>query len=362
MKALLDLAVIATVTMALSLPVVAQSGSAADPGPIPAATVQSAAALSADQQRSVDDYVKHHTARLTSDQDDAVTAAKSALIYYFDTGGSEPFSLYYSAAVSRALDTGGAVRSADPMVAINAMVVVSKLRDAGLLPLVQSALERQDNPAVRYWAGQAIRSWVERVTRGNSSAFTAEQRKLVPMIQQAMTDTTSAPVVEQLLGALVVMRIPEARDALSGLLLTRADALAQAGSASAAPEAAALRQLFQDLVVEVSTAGPGAAQSPALLQTLKRMAKLSERYLALAVSQLQRSDLPAAAIAEYRALAVQIADQFLPYLAKHLGVTDLPARRMDSAIPGGSGNLDLTLAKLIATEWGDRLSKPPFTP
>src|SRR6185369_6358004 len=134
-------------------------------------------------------------------------AAREALVNYGarDPSAKAAFQAVYSDAVDKAI--GKALADKDALTRMNGMIVVANLPNPAVGHIVAATTD--NSPAVRYWAGAAVRILQNRTAAPPLSD--ADQRKILAAFAKAARNPGESPLVLQaLLVGIANLTIPEA--------------------------------------------------------------------------------------------------------------------------------------------------------
>lgn len=341
-RGLVPAALLLAIVACLPRPLEAQSAPTLD-----RSLVQKTSPLTVDELRQIDRYVDHYLAALQqAEEADAAVRARDRLIEPFELGGTPSFVVAYSSALSRKLVA--VASTTEPIVGVNAMIVAAKLVDPGAIDLIRTGLSNQQNLVVRYWAAKNIETLINAMRARDAAQPTpADQRKLLEAITSAAQSETNDYVSMHLLPAITSLTIPEAPEALVGMLDRRLASHAANPRLPIGPEAQSMQRLYQQLVSAQLN------NRPIDMKLVRELARVAFRYLSLSV-ELLAAGTTGPATDDYVRMR-DVADATLRWAAPLLDpAVKLPAKVADA---GGNANR----LRVIVADWQVILSKPPYS-
>lgn len=223
-----------------------------------------------------------------SDEDVApeeVKEAREQIQSFFRPTNASPA---YLEALSKAISEriGEAVGHNDPIVRMNAMILIGLLVDDGSKALIDKGL-KDDNDAVQHWAmvalGKRIQSWQLKQAAGGARGIQAKIDAAIGQIKKLVLQETPPHtiVVSAALESLVKVNTPMSREALIGILNARVALHAADPDLTYSPERSAVESFTNVLVGQV----------PPDMQSIKGYSQALGRYGALIVDQSKRNQL-----------------------------------------------------------------------
>ncbi len=299
--------------------------------------------ISEQDQRAIDGYIDFWMDRLQNGSDKQVTEARDRLIEPLVIGGtSDDFkSIYNTALIPRLVP---AARADRVIVRLNAMIVITKISGEGSVALIQAGLA-DPSPGLRYWAAKAIADVASR------EGFNLEQqRRILPLIQQAIQKESSTAVLTQLLKALGALDIPEAVETLLRSLNERIVFYVGDIEAPYLPVHDAMQKLYIDLVKAFAAGEP---VEPAI----RGLAQTAYRYMALATQQLNQAPALDPASRADKVEMIRTCDQVLRW-----AVEDAlsPGTRLPEAITNALVVSDWQFIQFQVDRWRRILLAPPI--
>ncbi|MCX5661564.1 MAG: hypothetical protein NTW19_17945 [Planctomycetota bacterium] len=339
----LPLALVLVVGFLTLGPLAAPPAFAADAMPdMPSDVIKSATALNANQQKTLDSFVRSWVDRLTAGEDDQVAEARVRLLDVFQKGGTDIFNLGYSAALSREL--AKALGSERVGVRLNAIIVTTKLIDPGAGNLVQTGL-KDESPAVRYWAAKALAEMAAK-----NRLVTSDLPVMLKSVSGALVKEPSPQVVEQLFRVLPVLQVPDAMVRLLQVLNDRVDLEAQTPGAPLRVALQGMQGAFVKLVEEASKTG-GKVQP----DTMRVLAKVAYRYMTLAAVELNSGRVPLSRQREYEQM-IELGDTILKWVIGQMSGKDAPSTDIKPLI----FNKQWPDVLLRADQWNKVLVDQPY--
>jgi hypothetical protein len=315
----------------------------AQPASLSTEVVMSSSSLSNGQQAQVDRYVTGWVDQLLSNDPEHIANGRRHLIDPFSLPGVTPlFITAYSPAISRELISRKALANESALVRINAMIVASRLTDAGVVLLIRQGLEDK-TPAVRYWAAEAA-------ANAGQHLNPADQKEVLQALNNSWEKENAIDVLEKILVAMDALNTPEASLQLLAVLNHRVDVHA---ANPALPVTAELEGL-EGVTVRTFSAltAPGSTVNKPLL---KQLVIVLFRYLDLATGMLEH---PQAKLPDPNDLhrVMLIAGNYLPRLAPRLE----PTARLGSLTGRSTSPNDPAANRVLVEEWRRVLTSPPF--
>ena len=263
----------------------------------------------------IEDYASIWASQLVAEDDRQVSAAKAHLLIPLGANPTQFFIIEYRAALRKRL---GDVFDSKPaasrlIVRLNVMFVAAELNDTGSIDLLIKGLKDQ-NPAVRYWAAQAIAS----LTTGESLK-TQQRNKLLVALTVAMENEKIESILIQTVRALVGLtkHVPDAMSTLLETINKRLELHVANPRLGIYAEIEGLLAVRQPLIA-LKDANPAAATEP-----LRQFALVATRYHALAATQLEQGKVPAIHRDDYISL-LNLVHDILPWAVEELGVKKIP--------------------------------------
>jgi len=220
-------------------------------------TVREEGEISESQRRQINGYVDCWLKALGSGDAAQISASRNELIKPLYRGGSAFFNAAYSSALSARL--APLLTAEDDFVRINAMIVTARLRDTGMIGLIEAGLEDQ-NPAIRYWAAKAslggedaptlaVKLFPQDTPAAADSRAEVEARLLEAFSKAAKTEREPW-VLRQMLQALVNLQTPAAAPVVLSLLERRLEGrdLSDDDHSGVTAEVDGLKRLAQKIV------------------------------------------------------------------------------------------------------------------
>ena len=267
--------------------------------------------LSSADKALIKNYISKWAPQLVAEDDRQVTAAKDQLIIPLDTDSTAFFLVEYRAALRDPLRQAFESKSASKrlIVRLNAMIVAAELHDTDNINLLIQGLNDQ-NPAVRYWAAQAIAG----LTRGPNLKI-QQRNKLFSALAVAVENEKIEPVLKQMMRALVRLtkHVPNAINTLLQTINKRVELHMASPQLGISAEIEGLRDLRQPLI-ESRAANPAATT-----EALRQFILVATRYHMLAATQLEQGKVPAIHRGDYITL-LNLVDNVLPWAVRQLGV------------------------------------------
>ena len=268
--------------------------------------------LSSTDKALIKDYISKWAPQLVAEDDRQVTAAKDQLIIPLNTDSTAFFLVEYRAALRDLLRQAFESKPASKrlIVRLNAMIVAAKLHDTDNITLLIKGLNDQ-NPAVRYWAAQAIAD----LTRGANLKI-RQRNKLFSALTVSMENEKIEPVLKQMMRALVSLtkHVPNGINILLQTINKRVELHMANPQLGISAEIEGLRDLRQPLI-KSRAANPAATTD----EDLRQFILVATRYHRLAAAQLEQGKVPAIHRGDYITL-LNLADNVLPWAVRQLGV------------------------------------------
>lgn len=297
--------------------------------------------LSQEQQRTVERFLKESAARLASDDPAEVAEARRDMTEPLTRAGvTEVFRMAYASSVGIMLED--VITSENPVVRLNAMIVIASVGDVGVMSLAEQGLG-DPSPAVRYWAAGAVARASER-----ERIDELEQRALLQAMVTAMVNETSEVVLQRLLIGLVGLTIPEAAGQLLDGLNDRVGVHAARPDAPLEASLVALRTQFVRTVESVSNG----TEVPR--ENIRRLALVAYRYLTLSGLHLDGGRLSEATQDSYRRM-IELTSKVLPWAVGRLASGVAQPDDLKNALL----ERDWGQVCLRAEEWRHLLRAPP---
>lgn len=330
------------VVVAITLLAFAPALGADAPPDLPSDLVKSATTLNANQQKTLDVFIKAWVDRLVAGEDDQVAEARTRLLEIFQKGGTDIFNLAYSGGLSRELPR--ALASERVGVRLNAMIVTTKLVDQAAGNLVQTGL-KDESPAVRYWAAKALAEMAAK-----NRLVTAELPVMLRSVIAALEKESAPPVVEQLFRVLPQLQVPDAMVHLLRVLNTRVDLEAQVPGASLRVALQGMQGAFVKLVEEQTKSG-----SKVPPETMRILAMVAYRYMTLAGVELNSGRVPLSRQKEYEQM-IELSDTILKWVVGQMSGKDAPTADIKPLI----FNKQWPDVLLRADQWNKVLVDQPY--
>ncbi|MGB0767498.1 MAG: HEAT repeat domain-containing protein [Phycisphaeraceae bacterium] len=301
------------------------------------------------------DVVNPEMRRLIDGEPKGVSDARRKLLQLLNYETASPeFLDAFSKLITARMDQ--AVNHDDPLVRMNAMIILSEMVDDRSKPLIDSGLE-DDSEAVQHWAmkalGQRMRWWTRRgLEAGSATAARPFNTKVTDAIAQIVKkleqDPPPHPIVAGAgLESLIVVNTPAARTAVIDVLNNRVALHAANPDMSYAAERAAIEQFVGQLALSTQRDFP----------SIKGLNRAMYRYAALVIEQARQGQMDE----DQRINALSMLLECLLGLARTTAAsgkaapTDQPQAR--NWIDNG-GWVDLK--NLVERDWSAILRADPF--
>ncbi len=301
------------------------------------------AALEASQQRSLDAYTRFWVEQLINSSDEQILVARSNLTNPFtNPSATKIFKTAYSTILARTLTE--TLKSDRMLVRLNAMLCCAYLTDSTGINLVGAGLADK-NPAIRYLAGKAAGT-IGRQLKPE------DQQRILNLLNMSFARETDQVVVEQLLGGLSALTIPQARrDILEGLN-KRVNVHHANTNITLKADRQGMIHLFRQLVRE------HASDKPVSKQMAKRFARVVCRFLVHCTAALDDGRVHRSMTPQYTSLIID-CDSILRWLASRpmqIAESDLPLKDIEPNLQAQRW----TEARLRAEDWRKTLQDQPF--
>lgn len=210
---------------------------------LPSELIGTNVALDAAQQRTLDVYAGNWIQHVLNDAESKVSAARDKLISpLHDPSAGEVFKAAYSATLLQEQHLPQLLKSNSMIVRFNAMLCVPYLVDKAAIPMVQQGLV-DTNPAIRYLAAQAAGKLGQKLSN-------LDQMTILSLLNVSFINEADQVVVEQILGSMSQLTIPQARDAMLVALNQHVDVHSGNPSITLKADRDAMLTLLKDLVTE----------------------------------------------------------------------------------------------------------------
>jgi hypothetical protein len=230
------------------------------------------------------------------------------------------------------------------IIRFNAMLCISELVDKSAIPIVQSGLA-DTNPAIRYLAAQAA-------GKLGAKLDNQSQVMILTLLQNVFFNEPDQVVIEQILGSMSQLTIPQARSTMLFALNEHVNVHHGNPTITLKADYDAMKVLFKDLVTEQA----GGKEIP--LQISKQFARAAFRFMLHCSRSLDQGRVHQCLQNQYTSM-IQLSESILRWIStRAMNIQDntLPQNDMTPNIRSGSW---MTL-HLRSTEWGTLLQGAPF--
>lgn len=254
----------------------------------------------ADQQNQISIYTSLWTERLKEGPDEQVSRARRKLLDPLTVGGTEHFRTAYCRIAGKGLREAGDCDRL--LVRLNALIVAREFtKNEPIVTLIQVGLE-DDSPAIRYWAAQAVSESTDDLTRFKQ----ADARQLIEKLSNILKRERSMEVAEQVLLAIVSIRVEESVEAATAAFNDRVRFHKGNPELPFKTELGPLTEFFQKLIRL-------RAENQLVDEAFRQTARAAGRYYFLLSRQATEAELDADLQQDYLAMAT-MCDKILGYV------------------------------------------------
>ncbi len=296
----------------------AASAQVQGPDKMPLGILTNSGQIPPDQVKTIETYIQSWVQNLGSDRESQIQAGREHLLDPLSQGGTANFLAVYNQHLATALADSHLLESSKPLVRLNVMIVLARVQDPAVIPMIQAGLE-DAAPAIRYWAAKAVATLA-----GGGTAFSDKDRQA---LIQSLTAAAGKEKVESALGMeLIALARQPSASAWNNLLTLLDDRLAahrKDVELDITPERQALidmvARLGQQVIANPASATQYQAAMTHSVQTLYR-------YVDLALLALgQTPPVSDNAKREYQALVDDASNWLLFFLRQADAKVKLPS-------------------------------------
>jgi len=257
-------------------------------GPRYTPDVLTSSSLSSAQQGKITDYCQHYVNELRSASTDARVADARRMLSepMANPLASIPFKAAHSNKTAELIKP--LVTHKDPVVRMNAMIVVASLRSSMVTELVISGLSDQDKKlgkAIRYWAAKAVAETGEGAAPGEEVFGAGDQKLLIKALNTAMQKEDSDHVLEQMFAALGALSIPEAIAQQLKILTSRLDIHKRKIDQGLRADQRGMFNLYRRITIDE-------ALEQDITKRIRDLSIVAAKYLQVVAEKLQKKQVP----------------------------------------------------------------------
>ncbi|MFG0248645.1 MAG: HEAT repeat domain-containing protein [Phycisphaeraceae bacterium JB051] len=308
------------------------------------ALISTTQTLDGAQQLKLDEYANFWIQKMLTSQDPEVSAARDQLVSPLrHPSATEVFKAAYSATLIGKIPEK-LIQSQRMIVRFNAMLCLADLSDKSAIPIVQAGLA-DNNPAIRYLAAQAA-------GKLGAKLDNTSQVMVLTLLQNVFFNEPDQVVIEQILGSMSQLTIPQARSTMLFALNEHVNVHHGNPTITLKADYDAMRILFKNIVTEQA----GGQEIP--LQVSKQFARAAFRFMLHCSRALDQGRVHQSLQNQYTSM-IQLSENILRWIstrAMQVPENSLPQNDMAPNIRTGAW----TTLHLRSQEWGAMLQGAPF--